>query len=446
LPIKGLTDDIAPRLPSLGKLRKGAEKPERGPGKDLQHFRFDGAKPAITEAFMAAYGAAPGSLTVYLPYPAAEACFDTWQEEWAAGGLVHRCDGQTMTVWREGSGYARGAKPCPYYTGEKQRIKNRQPGCDEVGRLVVILPELIRAGHVGYVTLETHSKHDMLNILGALKAAEEAAGARGLLGIPFTLYRREEEISTPTDDGGRATRKKWLVFIEPQAAWVQVRMQLAHAEALALPAAEVIDGETGEYVERVEAPAPRQIEAPVPTAAAGQLPADVKSIVDKYVPPTEQPPAPPPASQSAPATTGNAPSPAKPGPRMLKTWSELVTEAKAAGVAVPVLTDDVTAAQLSEVGKRLREAITAHKAKPATPPAAPDQPALGQPAPEKTTFTRAELIAYVKQMGEDAKKYGLVGLAWTFNPNWDNDKVVEVGKDLKARIAEHLAKTETAHA
>lgn len=508
MPIVGLTDDIAPRLPSLGKLRKGGPKEKREKngrefevyGKDLQHFRFDGAKAELTEAFEAAYGAAPGSLTVYLPYPSADACFETWQEEWSAGGLVHRCDGRTMTIWREGSGYVRGQKPCPYFTGEKKRT-SQVPGCDEVGRLLVILPDLVRAGHVGYVTLETHSKHDMLNILGALKAAEEAAGERGLLGIPFTLYRREEAISTPADNGGRTTRKKWLVFIEPQAAWVQVRMQLAHAEALSLeaPIIEVIDGETGEIVEQA---APRQIEAP--KAGQAHMTDDVRKIVDKYNPPAETRSAGAQPNQAmwdkylkleveareaglqvgtpkdtitaeelavlgralraqieetkakaAQQPAGNGQASAKPDQAMLKAWSEIVQEAKALRLPVPTLTRDVTAAQLSEVARQLREAVTAAKGaaqapknnsqKVAEQAAAQGQGVFGQPAPaEKKKFTREELGAYVKQLGEEAIRLGIVGPAWKFNPRWSDEEVIKVGKDLKARIAEKQVK-EPAH-
>ena len=40
MPIIGLTDRPA-SFPQIGILRKGAPKPERGPGRDLKHFRFD---------------------------------------------------------------------------------------------------------------------------------------------------------------------------------------------------------------------------------------------------------------------------------------------------------------------------------------------------------------------------------------------------------------------
>lgn len=343
-PIVGLTDVVTPRLPSLGKLRKGAEKPERGPGRDLEYFRFDGVKPEINDAFEAIYGSAPGALTVYLPFQTADENFATWQEEWAAGGLVHRCDGRTMNIWREGAGFSRGAKACPYATGEKQRT-TKNPGCDEIGRLQVLLPDLIKAGHVGTVTLETHSKHDMLNILGVLKDVE--ARGRDLRGVPFTLYRRQEEVSTPGEDGKRVTRKKWLVFIEPAAAWVQVRLAIAHASAMALPSGDVVDGETGEILESA-APLP-QLSAP-----AGNR-VDVGPDFDQPA----KPAAPPPAASAPSATKPAAKAPTRPSQAMWDKFDDLVAEAKKLGLQSPDYdVAEISADDLAKLGAGLRAAVT----------------------------------------------------------------------------------------
>lgn len=429
MPIKGLTDDIAPRLPSLGKLRKGDEKPERGPGKDLTYFRFTGAKPEIEQAFEAAYGATPGTLTVYLPYATAEECFATWQEEWAAGGMVHRCDGQTMQIWRDGSGFARGAKPCPYFDGSKKRSK-QAPGCDEVGRLIVVLPELIRAGYVGYVTLETHSKNDMLNILGSLRDAQSHAGAQGLAGIPFTLYRREEAISTPTDDGGRVTRKKWLVFIEPSAQWVQVRMAIAHAQALALPAGEIVDAETGEILDappaRAQLPAPQperqytdaEIGKPfdaAPTAApAAQKPkSNVQQLAEQQ------------AAQKPPMQTTT------PTQAPWDRFDALNDEAK--GLGLPEVQADpatTTSDQLITLGKKLRADIDQAKA------------AKAQPAPSANAGkpTLVQLKTRLQQLADEAVALHLVGPAWAISPKWTEADIINAGKSLKFKIDEAKAK------
>jgi len=240
MPIKGLTDreSITPRFPSLGKLRKGAEKPDKGPGKELPYFRFTSENNSIVEAFTAAYGDKPMALHIYLPHTTAEENFSTWQEEWVAGGLKHRCDGETAHIWLKDDGaYSREPIPCP-------------GGCKAVGRLELILPELLVAGFVGYVTLETHSNHDLRNITAALLATETARKDTGLQGIKFTLRRKKESISTPTDDGKRVSRDKWLVYLEPEPEWVTLQLQLASAVQTMLPAPEqYVDDDTGEIID-----------------------------------------------------------------------------------------------------------------------------------------------------------------------------------------------------
>jgi hypothetical protein len=234
--IKGLTDNVIPRFPRLGKLRKGGEKPTTGnkPGAELSYFRFTSENPAIVGAFHEAYGTQPAMLRVYLPYPSTEMNFSTWKEAWAAGGLVHRCDGETCTIWRTPDGkYSQAPKPCP-------------GGCKEVGRLEVILPELITAGFVGYVTLETHSLHDLMNITATLEAVRQSAQDRpnGLQGIEFVLRRKKERISTPDGKGGRASREKWLVSIEPVPSWAQTYLAMASSTlAIEAPRVDMLTGE-----------------------------------------------------------------------------------------------------------------------------------------------------------------------------------------------------------
>lgn len=227
MPIKGLTDNVEPQFPRLGKLRKGGPKGVSGFGKDLDHFRFTSERPEIVEAFEQAYGKAPRVIPqVYLPYPDALQNFPAWREEWAAGGLKHRCDGEICTISRQGAGYIQEAKPCPY-----AKLPDAQKKCKPVGRLSLILPKLIKAGYVGYVTLETHSKHDLMRITGALKAVGSAP--QGVGGVPFELRRYEDIISTPGKGDKRATRKKWLVALVPEPSFVECQLALAREAAYA---------------------------------------------------------------------------------------------------------------------------------------------------------------------------------------------------------------------
>ena len=233
-PIRGLTNTVRPAFPRLGKLRKGGPKGERRPGEDLSYWRFTSDTLAIQQAFAESYGAEPQELDVLLPYAAIEDNFSTWKEHWVAGGLQHRCDGEFCTIWLTPDGtYSNEPRPCP-------------GGCKEVGRLEVILPPLIRAGFVGYVTLETHSINDIIAIQSALLATKEHRGYEDMRGIGFVLRRVEETISTPGSGGKRVRRKKWLVKLEPAAEWVRARLEIAQYRAM-LP----MDSRTGEVIDSV---------------------------------------------------------------------------------------------------------------------------------------------------------------------------------------------------
>lgn len=246
--ILGLTDKGS-ILPSLGELRKGAPKPERGPGRDLgEHFRFTSDDPAITAAFAQIYGMQPTQMRVFIPYNSVEEAFDAWKEEYSAGGLKHRCDGKTCVLWLDEKGeYHTNPIPCP-------------GGCKATGRLRVWIPEL---GRRGVVTVLTTSIHDIMNLHGNLLDLQDAAGK--LRGIPFILRRVAREISTPQTDkngnrtGKRARREKWLIAIEPETAWVNLLSQAQQQQALsglrgllgAAPSDLALDGDEDEADEYI---------------------------------------------------------------------------------------------------------------------------------------------------------------------------------------------------
>lgn len=231
MPIKGLTDEksLVPRFRRLGKLRKGGEKSGGTYGADLDHFRFTGENgdEAIEAAFTDIFGDQPKILHVYLPHKRPEENFQTWKEKWSAASLLHRCDGEMTQIFLTPDGkYSKEPRPCP-------------GGCDEVGRLEFIIPELMDYGFIGTVVLETHSIHDILHIAGVLAKTAEYCGNRpeGLQGILFTLRRVEEKISTPgwgDNKGKRQSVKKWLVKIEPAVDWVQSQMALTRNDQPAL--------------------------------------------------------------------------------------------------------------------------------------------------------------------------------------------------------------------
>ena len=242
------------RFPSLGKLRKGDVKQGNKPGRDLDCFRFTSEREDIQACFEEAFGAKPVALTVFLPYKKLDDNFSTWQEDWEAGGLKHRCDGETCVLWWD----------------EKRKVYSHEPKacpgkCKPVGRLNFFIPELLRAGFVGFVTMETHGDFDMRSIMRSLKAVVDERGTDDLTGIAFTLRRTKSEITYLNAEGKRQHRSIYLVQLVPAVEWV--RLQLTQQRKLAqlpggtdpLPTEQspaqgtVIDAETGEVIEPVDA-------------------------------------------------------------------------------------------------------------------------------------------------------------------------------------------------
>jgi len=248
MPIKRLTQDAA--FPKIGTLRKGGVKSANAPGRDLTYFRFDSPDAQAVADFEAAYSKEPKSINCYLPHVTPDENFQAWQEEYRAGGLVHRCDGETMTVHMVlGGKYSTEPKPCPYHTGEQKRTK-KEPGCKPVGRLTLIVPELRR---FAYVTSLTMSINDIMELTANLNAIYAMRGS--LQGIPFVLSRVPEKISTLNDSGERSRREMWMLHIEADPAWVSLQLAGMRQNALAGPAPVrmLTDGRTvtqdGEIVE-----------------------------------------------------------------------------------------------------------------------------------------------------------------------------------------------------
>ena len=238
MPILGLTDRGA-AFPRIGTLRKGGPKvSDRQPGQDLKdYFRLDTQDAEVARTFARAYGDRPNDIRVMLPYATTAENFDTWQEEWSAGALRHRCDSRTCVRYLHEDGtYHDDPRPCP-------------GGCKPAGRLVIWIPELQRAG---VIVVPTTSIWDIIELQSNLDAAQAMRG--DLRGIPFILRRAPRKISTPGPDGKRRRLEKWLLSIEPAPDWV--RLQLAASARAALPAddhlmlsAPLVDEDTGELIE-----------------------------------------------------------------------------------------------------------------------------------------------------------------------------------------------------
>lgn len=263
MPIVGLTDQRRPTFPKIGDIRKGAEKEEKRPGKDLTWFRYvpiEGEEEAA-ETFGFHYGSCPREVNIFLPFDEIDRNFEAWMEAHTAGALQCRGDGETCFLWRDESGeMQREKRPC----GDLPQCKD----CKATGRLKVIIPELRR---LAYVTVHTTSKWDIIELTENLRALRQLTG-NGLKGIPLVLKRRPREISTPRSNGKRVRQTKWLLSIEADQRWVdQSLRQLEQAATPGMPQLEAGEGDieiegvnllTGELVEGEEPePVPELTEA-----------------------------------------------------------------------------------------------------------------------------------------------------------------------------------------
>lgn len=242
MPIVGLTDTGA-ALPKVGTLRKGGPKPdERHIGPDLKHLRFTSDDPEMVKRFTDAYGDQPKEVNVFFLFNDIDDIFSAWREHWLAGGLQHRCDGQTCVLWLDPktNEYKTDTIPCP----DKDK-PDKQKRCKPIGRLSVLIPELQK---LATVSVLTSSKHDIMSIQQSLEAAKLLQQNK-LAGIPFILCRKEREISTPGDGNKRARRKKSLLFIEPAHRYAIQQLRSMDV-TLALPPGTSDDDDDDNFVDQ----------------------------------------------------------------------------------------------------------------------------------------------------------------------------------------------------
>lgn len=246
MPIKGLTDrGLA--FPEIGKIRKGAPKAQNAPGADLKYFRveFDEKETDAAATFRAVYGQRPDEIYIVLPFNEIERQFEAWLEGYSAGRMVARSDGEIYTylvdsetgeiLVKNGLDVKTG-KPRPYIDGvpvgfyTNRKTNKREPiFCKPTGRLKVVIPEL---GRAAYLVVLTTSRYDIMHLSEQLAAFQTVNNGR-IAGIPLVLRRRPKMISTPSPDGKRVRREKWLLSIEASPDWV--RQMLGEVQRLAAP-------------------------------------------------------------------------------------------------------------------------------------------------------------------------------------------------------------------
>lgn len=349
MPIKGMTDtaSVAPRWSRLGKLRKGAPKPEKGPGRELPYWRFTAEgrnAAAIEQAFSAKFGKEPTAVEVFLMAATPDEAFPSWMEFWKQSSLERRCDGETCHLRRVGAQMVRQPVPC-ICAQELAKAPNSKLNCVKVGRLAVVIPALIEAGFIGEVVVETHSSDDLRTLAARLSVVYQTALQYGgdLRGVPFILSREPVSMSTPRDNGERVKATKYQVRLEPAQAWTTRALEQTRSASLALASGASVQG-TGE---RVALPAPTVVGPRTIDQVTGEIDPEVSvrseinfgedGDIDMGQPPVVE--AKPVAPKTATVTPAAGTTPPAVKLTLGQAYDQLVAKAKALNVVVPAIPD-----------------------------------------------------------------------------------------------------------
>ena len=224
MPITTLRESIA--FPEAGQIRKGEGKRKiqkngyeiETVGHDLGcKFRiiffegednmkskdrfFENHRDNITMDKDTNFILSPARIVAMFPFSDAFRCWDFWYEAYIASRMVARSDGERFIRLIDpqtgGIKVSNGETFIPYkhgqvvgtYTNTKGKVTEIK--CKPVGRLKVVLPELIR---MCFMTVFTTSIYDISQITSQLRGldliARNIPQSNGVAGIPLALTRR----------------------------------------------------------------------------------------------------------------------------------------------------------------------------------------------------------------------------------------------------------------
>ena len=206
--IKAHEQQMELRLPRIGIIRKGAPKPEKGPGKDLDYFRLDRAAPAVIAAWNEALGAEPRAISGILPYAEPAENLNIWDELWQGKRLVWRGDGDRLHVQFQDNGYA-------HYAAGEGPVQPAAAGAmvgklkvARVSRLRLLLPQL---GVAGIFEVMSSSAIDADELWANLMWIRSIVAT--LQGAPVTVFRAERQFNVAQADGKTMIVKKYMLHL-----------------------------------------------------------------------------------------------------------------------------------------------------------------------------------------------------------------------------------------
>lgn len=210
-------DGVLGNLPRIGKLRKGGEKGEKSPGRDLDFFRLtlEPQYESIRQDFEQLYTPEPTELhNVLLAADSPDLAFTYWYEHWAHAKIVRRCDGDEIVGrYIESKGYDTTHLPCACNESNRE--------CHQHGYMDIVLPDLCSlTGTWGKITLLTSSLYDVIALRKCMIVADAFIGQLhnvSFWSVPFTIGRAPQNVPV-TINGKRSIKSMSLIYahVDPE--------------------------------------------------------------------------------------------------------------------------------------------------------------------------------------------------------------------------------------
>ena len=250
--IKSHQQQIDLRLPRIGIIRKGAPKPQKGPGRDLDYFRLDRADPVVAAAWNDTLGPEPKSISGILPYADPAENLSIWDELWQGPRLLWRGDGERLHIKLDGNAYVRYAPgegpPQPAAAGEKVG----KGKAARLSRLRLLLPQLRIAGIFEIMSSSAIDADELWSNLMWIRSTVAT-----LQAAPVTVFRAARQFNVPQADGKTMVVTKHMLHLMLDGRYLDALLptqgtpaQLAPVQtAVALPS-----GQSGLLSDDDEAP------------------------------------------------------------------------------------------------------------------------------------------------------------------------------------------------
>ena len=250
--IKSHQQQIDLRLPRIGIIRKGAPKPQKGPGRDLDYFRLDRADPVVAAAWNDTLGPEPKSISGILPYADPAENLSIWDELWQGPRLLWRGDGERLHIKLDGNAYVRYAPgegpPQPAAAGEKVG----KGKVARLSRLRLLLPQLRIAGIFEIMSSSAIDADELWSNLMWIRSTVAT-----LQAAPVTVFRAARQFHVPQADGKTMVVTKHMLHLMLDGRYLDALLptqgtpaQLAPVQtAVALPS-----GQSGLLSDDDEAP------------------------------------------------------------------------------------------------------------------------------------------------------------------------------------------------